>query len=336
MLKSLLIGGIAVAMAFGSQVDSSRMHPLSDEMVEYINKMNTSWKAGRNFDKSIPMSYIRGLMGVLEESKESRLAERIHEIPEGLPDTFDARQKWANCKSIDLVRDQSACGSCWAFGAVEAMSDRVCIHSNGRVQVDISAEDLMDCCDKCGSGCSGGVSAAAWQYWKDAGLVSGGLYNTTDGCKPYSLAPCEHSSQGSLPECVGTLPTPKCKRQCREGYERSYDDDKYFAKNVYSINGSEKQIRTEIFRNGPVEAEFTAYADFLSYKSGVYQHHSRDIIGRHAIRILGWGSEDNNPYWLLANSWNEDWGDHGYFKMLRGVNECDIESFVNAGIPKLH
>lgn len=39
-----------------------------------------------------------------------------------------------------------------AFGAVEAMSDRVCIHSNGRVQVDISAEDLMDCCDKCGSG----------------------------------------------------------------------------------------------------------------------------------------------------------------------------------------
>ncbi|KAG0435750.1 hypothetical protein HPB47_018338, partial [Ixodes persulcatus] len=150
-------------------------------------------------------------------------------------------------------------------------SDRVCIHSNGRVQVDISAEDLMDCCDKCGSGCSGGLSASAWQYWKDAGLVSGGLYNTTDGCKPYSLAPCEHSCQGSLPECVGTSPTPKCKRQCREGYERSYDDDKYF---------------------------------------GVYQHHSRDIIGRHAIRILGWGWEDNNPYWLLANSWNEDWGDH--------------------------
>ncbi|KAG0415209.1 hypothetical protein HPB47_007626, partial [Ixodes persulcatus] len=35
------------------------------------------------------------------------------------------------------------------FGATEAMSDRVCIHSNGRIQVSISAEDLLDCCVTC-------------------------------------------------------------------------------------------------------------------------------------------------------------------------------------------
>ena len=32
--------------------------------------------------------------------------------------------QWANCSSVKEVRDQAACGSCWAFGAVESMSDR--------------------------------------------------------------------------------------------------------------------------------------------------------------------------------------------------------------------
>jgi len=36
-----------------------------------------------------------------------------------------------------------SCGSCWAFGAVEAMSDRVCIASNGEKSAHISAEDLL-------------------------------------------------------------------------------------------------------------------------------------------------------------------------------------------------
>lgn len=39
-----------------------------------------------------------------------------------------------------------------AFGASEAISDRVCIHSNAKVSVEISSEDLLTCCDSCGMG----------------------------------------------------------------------------------------------------------------------------------------------------------------------------------------
>ena len=66
----------------------------------------------------------------------------------------------------------------------------------------------------------------------------------------------------------------------------------------------------------------------------VYQHVHGKALGGHAIRILGWGVEDSTPYWLIANSWNTDWGDNGYIKLLRGKDHCGIESQITAGLPK--
>jgi len=76
------------------------------------------------------------------------------------------------------------------------------------------------------------------------------------------------------------------------------------------------------------------FADFPSYKSGVYQHVSGGFLGGHAVKMLGWGVENNTPYWLIANSWNPTWGDHGYFKIRRGNDECGIEDEIVGGIPK--
>jgi len=36
---------------------------------------------------------------------------------------------------------------------------------------------------------------------------------------------------------------------------------------------------------------------------------------------------------LVANSWNSDWGNGGFFKILRGSDECGIEGQINAGLP---
>jgi len=87
--------------------------------------------------------------------------------------------------------------------------------------------------------------------------------------------------------------------------------------------------------NGPVEASFTVYLDFVTYKSGVYVHKTGGALGGHAIKILGWGVDNGVAYWTVANSWNTDWGAAGYFLIKRGVDECGIESGVVAGKPKL-
>lgn len=68
---------------------------------------------------------------------------------------------------------------------------------------------------------------------------------------------------------------------------------------------------------------------FLS--PGVYQHVTGDYLGGHAVRLIGWGTENGTPYWLVANSWNSDWGDKGTFKIARGQDECGFEDGLVAG-----
>ncbi|XP_074596304.1 cathepsin B-like [Brevipalpus obovatus] len=295
---------------------------LSDEMINRINSMNTTWKAGRNFDPS-EYEYVEHLLGAKLSEGRAMLPMKSVEMVEDIPDTFDSRIEWPDCESISLIRNQSNCGSCWAFGAVEAISDRICIASEGKIKVNISAEDLVACSDL--GGCCGGGLIEAWIHWVNEGLVTGDLYGG-GGCMPYSK-PFDGSDRWPV--------TPVCNPKCQPGYPKSYTEDKHFGKSAYRIPPHVRAIQSEIVKNGPVEAAFLVYNDFGSYKSGVYIQHSQDYQAGHAIKLLGWGTENSTPYWLAANSWGAKWDDKGYFKILRGSNECGIEGRVVAGLPFL-
>jgi len=75
------------------------------------------------------------------------------------PAEFDARTQWPNY--VHAVRDQQQCGSCWAFGASEAFSDRWAIATQGKVNVVLSPEDMVSC-DSSDYGCGGGYMENAW------------------------------------------------------------------------------------------------------------------------------------------------------------------------------
>ncbi|KAE8699987.1 Cathepsin B [Hibiscus syriacus] len=144
-------------------------------------------------------------------------------------------------------------------------------------------------------------------------------------CDPYfDDIGCSH------PGCKPAFPTPKYVKKCVNG-NLLWTQSKHYSVGAYRINSNPADIMEEIYRNGPVEFSFTVYEDFAHYKLGVYKHVTGSIMGGHAVKLIGWGtSDDGEDYWLLANQWNIGWGDDGYFKSIRGVDQCGIEADVVA------
>ena len=102
--------------------------------------------------------------------------------------------------------------------------------------------------------------------------------------------------------------------------------------------GSEDNIMTEILYNGPVTSGMRVYPDFYEFdaKHSIYKPQiDQQRVGGHAVRIVGWGSERGDKYWIIANSWGTSWGRSGYFYMERGKDACGIESNVTSGLPDL-
>jgi len=333
MRLAVLVALIAVASVV-AEVDLNGP-AITPELIREINVKAQGWKAypfARFVNSTIREA--KALMGVLPDSDEkwAELPLMEHDLTNyAPPDDFDSRKAWPACPSIGEIRDQAACGSCWAFGAVEAQTDRHCIATGGKNKPHLSAQDMNSCCDTCGMGCEGGYPSAAWQYWVRTGVVTGGNYNQKTGCAAYSIPNCDHHCTGKYQPCGDIVDTPDCPTQCDDG--SSFSAAKQFGSRAYGVAGA-ANIQAEIQKNGPVEAAFSVYQDFLTYKSGVYSHTTGSMLGGHAVKILGWGVDGGINYWLVANSWNEDWGDQGYFKIKRGNNECGIEGQIVAGTPK--
>ncbi|KAK4795409.1 hypothetical protein SAY86_013403 [Trapa natans] len=297
---------------------------LQDSIVKEINEHpNAGWQASMNLRFSnFTVGEFKRLLGVKPTPhRELRKTPTVTHSPSlKLPAQFDARTAWSQCSTIGRILDQGHCGSCWAFGAVESLSDRFCIHFG--MNISLSVNDLLACCGfMCGGGCDGGYPIYAWRYLMNHGVV-------TEECDPYfDDTGCSH------PGCEPAYPTPKCVRKCVNG-NQMWRASKHYSLSAYRVDSNPHNIMAEVYKNGPVEVSFSVYEDFAHYKSGVYKHVTGDMLGGHAVKLIGWGTtDDGEDYWLIGNQWNRSWGDDGYFMIRRGTNECGIEEDVVAGLP---
>lgn len=110
----------------------------------------------------------------------------------------------------------------------------------------------------------------------------------------------------------------------------------------FQIKGDVNAIKWEILQRGPVVARLRLYEDFIYYVNGIYhvgemiwnhiefkiifQHTYGNYKGFHAVKLIGWGQEKGEKYWIATNSFNQYWGMGGYFYIAEA--ECGIEEQI--------
>ncbi|KAF4696251.1 hypothetical protein FOZ60_001376 [Perkinsus olseni] len=232
-------------------------------------------------------------------SVETRLVGEIYRPREH----FDARIEWPQCPFP--VAMQGMCGSCFAIVVSTVGTDRVCVENERLIRRSrpplstaeiekqrstypkkLSPQPILSCGNL--GGCGGGSPFLAIQYSQRNGLPD------SEHC-PYLSAGCTQEA---------------------------------FSYQILAPN--EAVMMRTVQETGSVIVSFRAHANFQEFfmfnRFGLYTTTAGSPeIGNHAVRIIGFGVEGNVPFWLLMNSWGDDWGEHGCFRMLRGRNLCGIE-----------
>ena len=75
---------------------------------------------------------------------------------------------------------------------------------------------------------------------------------------------------------------------------------------------------------GPVSIAIEADTRYFQfYKSGVLDSSDCGTNLDHGVLIVGYGTEDGQPYWLVKNPWGDSWGESGYVKIFALNSEND-------------
>jgi len=216
---------------------------------------------------------------------------------------------------VSPVKDQGACGSCWAFAATESIESQYMLLHAGQ-KVKLSPEQITDC-DTVDGGCDGGDTVTAFQYVTKAGGLE---------------------AESSYPYTAGNGKSGKCK----------FDKTKVVAK----INNSKWGISpcTDKCNSQSLSAMQTAlpqigpfavcvYADlWQDYITGVFSdskcvHAYNDLD--HCVQMVGFNNDGARKYWIVRNSWNTDWGVNGYIYLDTSVangNLCGVLDEVNYAV----
>jgi len=210
---------------------------------------------------------VKGLLGYKPSGMK---APAYHPPQMPLPTNFSSATNWPKCTVIAHIWNQAKCGSCWAFGGVAAASDRFCIATNGAFNEGLSFAQVTECTS---GGCDGGSAEDTWSFIQYTGIV-------TDACYPYYIPTCAPQQQ----PCLNFVNTPQCWSN-----NTCVNNQPWQTRTIssyYSLN-SPSDAQTDMAQNGPIEACFDVYEDFLSYKSGVYVHQSGSYLGGHCVKVIG-------------------------------------------------
>jgi C1A family cysteine protease len=235
-----------------------------------------------------------------------------------LPKNWD----WRNVGGVNYVpkpRLQLNCGSCYIFSMVSSLESRLRILTNNE-DTTLFSRQFPLACSFYTEGCKGGYPIFVAKFFNEFEIIP-------ESCFQYN------------PDKVD------CSNVC----DYTKNPRKYFVTKYGYLGGfygatSEEDIMKELRARGPIPGNMSVPLGFSYYKNGIFsQNKLKENAGHisnstlfnkniswsnvdHSILLVGYGEENGVKYWIGMNTWGEKWGENGYFRILRGENDCNIET----------
>uniref|UniRef100_A0A8C5MPE8 Uncharacterized protein n=1 Tax=Leptobrachium leishanense TaxID=445787 RepID=A0A8C5MPE8_9ANUR len=226
--------------------------------------------------------------------KEAAIQRRRFETTGAIPEEVD----WRNSGCVTPVKNEGEiCDASWAFSAVGVIETRYCLKHNELIS--FSEQQLLDCNSE-NDGCCGGSAVNVFEYVEYLGLMRSKDYEYAE-----TAFACLYN-----PEDVVNINITK-----------------------YYVLSGEENIAKVLAMDGPVAAVIQFSEDFRFYNGGIYGERDEDCSpsGSRSVTVIGYGSECGTDYWILKNSWGNEWGEKGYARVNLQARNCIKVRMVVAG-----
>eukprot|EP00928_Gymnodinium_smaydae_P050044 TRINITY_DN33665_c0_g1_i1.p1 TRINITY_DN33665_c0_g1~~TRINITY_DN33665_c0_g1_i1.p1 ORF type:complete len:447 (+),score=67.36 TRINITY_DN33665_c0_g1_i1:104-1342(+) len=314
-------------------------YQVAEAKVERLNaRPGKTWKAGINSLSDMSPEEKKMLLGWrgagrrgsagLNTGAASRSFERVPPSPERKPEV-----DWGSLSSL-FIRDQGACGSCWAAAATTVLD----AHSEmfGKNQT-FSLQQMTNCApnpDKCGGtgACDGSTVELAMQYTMLVGVDSPEKY----GIYTASTQDCQAKADEDVLKSLVHFPSAAMIHHAPASAPSL----------AFGMNGWQKLASNQFeplltaVNVGPVAVTIVA-TQIMDYSEGIFddcvdeETGKLDFIVNHAVTLIGYGTEGTSRYWKVQNSWGENWGEEGRIRFRRRHHEdkhCGMDTRPQEGI----
>nr|WUR10827.1 viral cathepsin [Calliteara abietis nucleopolyhedrovirus] len=201
---------------------------------------------------------------------------------------------WRHQNKVTSVKNQGACGACWAFATLASIESQLAIRDNSLI--DLSEQQLIDC-DVVDMGCDGGLLHTAFEQI----MQQGGVKHEHE--YPYVAVntACKLTDSNFAAKIKG------CYRY---------------------IVVREEKLKDLLRAVGPIPMAIDA-GGIVNYFRGVINYCENYGLN-HAVLLVGYGVENGVPFWTFKNTWGSDWGENGFFRVRQNVNACGMANELAA------